>query len=46
VDDAVADRVRGHETVHLTGFVPRDEVKLQACGACVDHQDVDGRGFS
>ena len=46
VDDAMPDRVRGDETVHLPGFVPGDEVKLEACGARIDHQDVDGRGFS
>jgi hypothetical protein len=46
VDDSVTDGVRCHEAVDLAGFVPADEVKLEARGACVDHKDVDGRGFS
>ena len=46
VDDAVTDRVCCDEIVHLQGLAPRDEVKLEACGARVDNQDVDGRGFS
>jgi hypothetical protein len=46
VHDAMADSVRGDEVLHGTGFVSLDEVKLEARGARVDHQDVDGRGFS
>jgi hypothetical protein len=46
VDDAVTDRVRRHEVVDGAGFVPVDEVKLEARGARVDDQDLDGRGFS
>jgi hypothetical protein len=46
VDYAVTDGVRCREAVDLAGFVPADEVKLEAHGACVDYQDVDGRGFS
>jgi hypothetical protein len=46
VHDAVADGIRRDEARHVTGFVPVDEVKLEACGACVDHQDVQRKGFS
>ena len=46
VDDAVPDGVGRGEAIHLPRLVPADEVKLEARGACVDHQDVDGRGFS
>jgi hypothetical protein len=46
VHDAVADGVRGDEGVDPTGFVSVDEVKLEARGAGVDDQDVDGRRFS
>jgi hypothetical protein len=43
---SVTDGVRGGEAVDFAGFVPADEVKLEARGACIDYQDVDGRGFS
>jgi hypothetical protein len=46
VHDAVADGVRRDEVVDPTGFVPSDEMKLEARGARVDDQDVDGRRFS
>ena len=46
VDDAVADGVRRDEALHGTGFVPVDEVKLEARRACVDDQDVQRKGFS
>jgi hypothetical protein len=42
----MADGVRGDEVAHRTGFVSVDKVKLEARGAGVDDQDVDGRGFS
>ncbi|HEX6951936.1 MAG TPA: hypothetical protein VF124_04030 [Gaiellaceae bacterium] len=46
MDDSVTDGVRRGEAVDFAGFVPADEVKLEARGACIDYQDVDGRGFS
>jgi hypothetical protein len=46
VDDAVADGVRRDEAVDRLGFVSADEVKLEARGARVDNQYVDGKGFS
>jgi hypothetical protein len=43
VHDAMADGVGRDEVLQPAGFVPGDEVKLEARGAGVDHQDVDGR---
>jgi hypothetical protein len=42
----MADGVCRHEPVDRLGVVADDEVKLEARGARVDHQDVHGRGFS
>jgi hypothetical protein len=42
----VADGVRRGEALHGKGFVLVDEVKLEARGASVDHQDVQRKGFS
>jgi hypothetical protein len=39
----MADGVGRDEVLQPAGFVPGDEVKLEARGAGVDRQDVDGR---
>jgi hypothetical protein len=43
VHDAMADRVRCDEVVDRTGFALAYEVKLEARGARVDDQYLDGR---
>jgi hypothetical protein len=46
VDDAMADCVCLDEVVDRAGFVSVDEVKLEARGTGIDHQDIHRRGFS
>jgi hypothetical protein len=46
VDDTMADCVRLDEVVDRAGFASVDEVKLEARGTGIDHQDIHRRGFS